>query len=184
MSLHWSTWDALRKSLHYSTCFICLVWNTAIYWQSHDLWPIYHHPAQLHIFQTCITLFSILVEIKTFSKKLRCIHEKLVQNYAPHILFHSDLSFQTTCQKVVQLCFMHLRTISKIKPILSHPDLEKVIHALIFSRLDCCYSLLSGIAQKTLSHLQRVQNAAAKLLGFSHHPCPRFPPLCLFQNWV
>ena len=50
----------------------------------------------------------------------------------------------------------------------SHSDLEKIIHAFIFSRLDYCKSLLSGIKQKSLSHLQLIQNAAARLLtGFN-----------------
>ena len=57
----------------------------------------------------------------------------------------------------------------------SHSDLEKIIHAFIFSRLDYCNSLLSGITQKSLFRLQLVQNAAARLLtGFNrqHHITP------------
>ncbi|KAF7644658.1 hypothetical protein LDENG_00218110 [Lucifuga dentata] len=48
--------------------------------------------------------------------------------------------------------------------MLSHTDLEKVIHTLIFSRLDYCNSILSGINRKSLYCLQLVQNAAARLL--------------------
>ncbi len=93
----------------------------------------------------------------------------------PGVLFDSDLSFQPHVKKDVQYCYMHLRTISKIKLILSHLDLEKVIHALIFSHLDFCNLLLSGITQKTLSRLQQVQNPAVRLLtGFNgqHHITP------------
>lgn len=35
-----------------------------------------------------------------------------------------------------QTCFFHLCTISKIKCVLTGPDLEKIINAVIFSRLD------------------------------------------------
>ncbi|KAF7660778.1 hypothetical protein LDENG_00275620 [Lucifuga dentata] len=58
--------------------------------------------------------------------------------------------------------------------MLSNSNLEKVIHSLIFSKLDYCNSLLSGINQKLISRLQQVQNAAARLLtGWAtHHPCP------------
>ncbi|KAF7654724.1 hypothetical protein LDENG_00065570 [Lucifuga dentata] len=48
--------------------------------------------------------------------------------------------------------------------MLSYSNLEKVIHSPIFSRLDYCNSLPSGINQKLISRLQQVQNAAARLL--------------------
>ncbi|KAF7645688.1 hypothetical protein LDENG_00200040, partial [Lucifuga dentata] len=56
-----------------------------------------------------------------------------------------------------------LRTISKIRHFLSPSDLERVIHALISSRLDYCNSLYHGISQVAISHLQLIQNAAAQL---------------------
>ena len=91
------------------------------------------------------------------------------------VLFDSGLSFKPHINKVVQSCFLQIRTISRIKPMLHHSDLEKIIHAFIFSRLDYCNSLLSGITQKSLFRLQLVQNAAARLLtGFNrqHHITP------------
>ena len=71
--------------------------------------------------------------------------------------------------------------------MLTPPDLEKVIHAFIFSRLDYCNALLSGLNQKPLSRLQLVQNSAARLLnGFNrrHHITPisaslHLLPVCL-----
>lgn len=50
------------------------------------------------------------------------------------------------------------------KNILSSKDLETVIHAFISSRLDYCNSLYLGICHSSLSRLQLVQNAAARLL--------------------
>ncbi|KAK0155946.1 hypothetical protein N1851_001518 [Merluccius polli] len=91
------------------------------------------------------------------------------------VILDSDLTFIPHINKVVQCCFLHIRTISKIKHFLSQPDLEKVIHTLIFSRLDYCNSLLTGINHKSLSRLQLVQNSAARLLtGFNrrHHITP------------
>ena len=67
-------------------------------------------------------------------------------------------------KKVVQTCFYQLRTIAKIKSILSFADLEKVIHAFITSRLDYCNALYTCLNQKSISRLQLVQNAAARLL--------------------
>ncbi len=51
-----------------------------------------------------------------------------------------------------------------VKPFLSCKDLEMLIHAFVFSRLDYCNSLYIGVSQTSLSRLQVVQNAAARLL--------------------
>ena len=97
--------------------------------------------------------------------------------------FDSDLTFIPHVNKLVQSCFYHLRSISKIKHMLTPPDLEKVIHAFIFSRLDDCNSLLSGINRKSLSCLQLVQNSAARLLtGFNRHQ--HITPILASIHWL
>ncbi|KAF7652524.1 hypothetical protein LDENG_00095820, partial [Lucifuga dentata] len=50
------------------------------------------------------------------------------------------------------------------QPFLSPSNLERVIHALISSRLDDWNSLCHSIYQAAISHLQLIQNAAARLL--------------------
>ena len=98
------------------------------------------------------------------------------------VILDSDFTFIAHINKVVQSCFLHIRTISKIKHFLSQPDLEKVIHALIFSRLDYCNSLLTGINHKSLSRLQLVQNLAARLLtGFNRH---HITPVLASLHWL
>lgn len=51
-----------------------------------------------------------------------------------------------------------------MKPFLSFKDFERVIHAFITTRLDYCNALYIGVNQASLSRLQMVQNAAARLL--------------------
>ena len=80
------------------------------------------------------------------------------------VTFDPDLSFEPHIKKVTQSAFYHLRNISKIKSFLSTPDLSKVIHALIFSRLDYCNSLYTCLTKKSTHRLQLIQNAAARLL--------------------
>lgn len=56
-------------------------------------------------------------------------------------------NFEPQIKKGVQSCSLQI-AISKIKPMLSHSELETEICALTFSRLDYCTSLLSGIKPK------------------------------------
>ena len=57
-----------------------------------------------------------------------------------------------------------LRNIGRIRKYLSQGDCEKLVHAFISSRLDCCNSVLIGVCQKQLDKLQRIQNSAARLV--------------------
>ena len=73
--------------------------------------------------------------------------------------------------------------LTKVKPFLSRNDLEMAIHAFISSRLDYCNSLYFGIKQSSLSRLQLVQNAAARLLTNT----PRYShitPVLLALHWL
>ena len=45
------------------------------------------------------------------------------------VFFDSELTFNVQVKKTVQSCFYQLRTIAKIKSVLSSADLEKLIHA-------------------------------------------------------
>lgn len=54
--------------------------------------------------------------------------------------------------------------LSRLKPVLSFNDLERVIHAFISTRLGYCNALYKGISQANLARLQLVQNSAARLL--------------------
>ena len=80
------------------------------------------------------------------------------------VQFDSELRFEHQVKKVVQTCFMHLRNIHKIKSFLSISNLKTVVNALVYSRLDYCNALYSGINQSLIRRLQLVQNAAARLV--------------------
>ena len=58
----------------------------------------------------------------------------------------------------------HLRNIQRIRPYLTIPATEAIVHDSITSRLDYCNSLLHGTTKTDISKLQRVQNSAARLI--------------------
>ena len=74
------------------------------------------------------------------------------------------MNFEFHIKKVTQSCFYHLRNISKLKPILTPQDLEKIIHAFVSSRLDYCNGLYTTLNSSSLHKLQLVQNTAARIL--------------------
>ncbi len=80
------------------------------------------------------------------------------------VYLDSALKFDIQVSTVVKSSFFHLRALAKVKSFLSFKIFERAIHALITSRLDYCHALYIGITQGSLSRLQMVQNAAARLL--------------------
>ncbi|KAK5918790.1 hypothetical protein CgunFtcFv8_022743 [Champsocephalus gunnari] len=91
------------------------------------------------------------------------------------VIFDPTLSLEPHIRHVVKISFFHLRNIAKLRPSLTRPAAEQLIHAFISSRLDYCNSLLYGISSTSLNILQCVQNAAARLLTHTkswHHITP------------
>ena len=60
-----------------------------------------------------------------------------------------------------------LRNIGFIRKYLSRSATEKIVHALISSRLDFGNALLHNLPQSQLSKLQKLQNAAARIVTLS-----------------
>ena len=80
------------------------------------------------------------------------------------VIFDSALKFDKQINSVVKGCYFHLRNIAKLKPLLSFNNLKTVTTALISPHLDYCNALYLSVSQSSLSRLQLVQNAAARLI--------------------
>lgn len=80
------------------------------------------------------------------------------------IKIDSEFKLDKQINVVVKSCFYQLRLLAKIKPVLSFNIFKQVIHDFISTRLDYCNALYIGVNQISLSRLQLVQNAAARLL--------------------
>ena len=79
--------------------------------------------------------------------------------------------------------FYHIRNISRIRPCLSIDSTKTLLHALVTSRLDHCYSLLYGLPNYLIQRLQYVMNAVAKVITckrkFDH-----VTPLLIELHWL
>ncbi len=85
-----------------------------------------------------------------------------VRNLGVHL--DQELKMKTHVSHVIKSAYMHLRKIRSIKKFLSKNSLKTLVNCFILSRLDYCNSLLFGTSDETLDRLQRVQNAAARLI--------------------
>ena len=80
------------------------------------------------------------------------------------VWFDEKMSMSTHISKACSSAFFHLHNIRRIKKYLSVDSLRTIVHAFITSRLDYCNSLMYGLPNLQISKLQRVQNAAARLI--------------------
>ena len=65
------------------------------------------------------------------------------------VIFDQSASFDT--KQLTRSCFFHLRDISKLRSVVSTPDLEMIIHAFISSRIDYCNALFSSLSLSAVS---------------------------------
>ena len=77
----------------------------------------------------------------------------------------SELKMATQISAVCRASWFYLHQISKIKRYLDDDQLKTVIQAHVISRIDQNNSLLIGLPNKDITKIQRVQNAAARLIG-------------------
>ena len=75
-----------------------------------------------------------------------------------------NLSMEKHINLIVSHCYKILRDISRIKKYLDRKQIETLVHAVITSILDYCNCLFINISRDNLYKLQKVQNAAARLI--------------------
>ena len=69
------------------------------------------------------------------------------------VIIDSDLNFNNHLKLITKSANYHLKNIARIKGFLSKQDMEKLIHAFIFSRLDYCNGIFTGLNKKSIRQL-------------------------------
>ena len=81
------------------------------------------------------------------------------------VLLDTELNMKRQVNCIAGACFFQLRRLRQLRNVISSHALQRVVSALILSKLDYCNSVLAGLPASTLAPLQRVQNAAARLVA-------------------
>ena len=76
----------------------------------------------------------------------------------------NNLNFSKHVNSVSKSCHFHLRALRHIRSTLDLDAAKLIGHALVNSRLDYCNSILYGAPELSISKLQRIQNALARVV--------------------
>ena len=105
----------------------------------------------------------------------------VVRNLGSYI--DDKLSMNSNINKVCNASFYYLHNIRRIRKHPSRDSSETLIHAFVSSRLDYCNSLLYGLPQVQIDKIQRVQNAAARLI-FQQPKLCHITPVLSQLHWL
>ena len=86
----------------------------------------------------------------------------LVKNLGMYL--DQNLKMDKHITKLCSKAFYQLYKLKRIRKFLSNDAIQSVVHAFITSNLDYCNSLMYGMPQHLIDRLQRVQNAAARVV--------------------
>ena len=99
------------------------------------------------------------------------------------VVLDQNLNMDRHISRTSKSAFFHLHNIRRISKYLDQESLLTLTHAFITSRLDYCNSLLYGAPVTQIEKLQRIQNAAARLITRSPKFC-HMGPILRQLHWL
>ncbi len=80
------------------------------------------------------------------------------------VILDSTMSLRQQINSICKASYGQLRLIYQIRKYLNNAATTSLVHSLIMSRLDYCNGLYNNLPKCLLNKLQRIQNAAARLI--------------------
>ena len=77
----------------------------------------------------------------------------------------SKLTMHDNISRTPSSCFFHLPRLCQLRGVVCRSIMQRLVSALVLSRLDYCNAALSGLPSTTLNPLRRVLNAAVRLVA-------------------
>ena len=78
--------------------------------------------------------------------------------------FYCHLTMNAHVSNIVRTCYLELRRLASIRRFMTSTVTATLVSAFALSRIDYCNSLLFGSSHDVTSHLQRIQNYAARVI--------------------
>ena len=135
--------------------------NNVINWMNYQCLKINPDKTEIILFHPKSVQHQIIVG-GTFIGKDCIRFSREVKNVG--VWLDSQLNLNKQVNKVVSQCYMHVKNIGRIRNVLSKQQTEMLVHAVITGTMDYCNSLLINISKSNLYKLQKLQNAAARLV--------------------
>ena len=99
------------------------------------------------------------------------------------VYLDAELTLKHHVNRVTSSCFFQIRRLRQIRRVAGPEVTKRLVSAFILSRLDYCNAALAGLPQTTLRPLQRVQNAAARLVT-NTRPHEHITPAMKELHWL
>ena len=99
------------------------------------------------------------------------------------VMLKSSMSLSTHVSSICKSVRYQLRNLGFIRKYLSRSTTEKLVSALISSRLDFCNSILYLLPNTQLSRLQKLQNTAARIVTLSSRRT-HITPILKTLHWL
>ena len=80
------------------------------------------------------------------------------------VVLDDRLSMNQAVSHIRKICFLELRKIAHLRPLLTEKATIQLILSFVLSRLDYCNSLFYSISNDNINKLQQIQNHAARLI--------------------
>ena len=105
----------------------------------------------LHSLPTSITIGNAQIPFKKYVKNLG-------------FTLDCHLTMNAHVFNIARTCYFELRRLASIRRFLTSTATAKLVSAFVLSRIDYCNSLLFGSTHDVTSHMQRIQNYAARVI--------------------
>ena len=105
----------------------------------------------LHNLPTSITIGNAQIPFKQSVKNMG-------------LTFDCHLTMNAHVSNIARKCYFEMRRLASIRRFLTSTATATLVFAFVLSRIDYCSSLLVGSTHEVISHLQRIQNYAARVI--------------------